>query len=53
MESVHLGLNPRFAGCSYFSGFILRFTGAILLVVDDFLVNSEAPMVRDFINFEI
>ena len=32
-------------GCLYFPGFILGFNGAMLLVVDDVPVDSEAPVV--------
>jgi hypothetical protein len=32
-------------GCSYFYEFILEFNGAILSVIDDVPIDSEAPAV--------
>jgi hypothetical protein len=39
----HLGRNEDW--CSYFSGFIPEFNGAVLLVVGDVPVDSKASMV--------
>ena len=45
VEPAHPGKSSTWHGCSHFSGFILGFNDAVLLVVGDVSVDSEAPVV--------
>jgi hypothetical protein len=51
VEPTHLDSSSRLHGCSHFSIFVLGFSGVMLSVAPDVLVDSVAPMVT--VNLEI
>jgi len=50
VEPAHPGKSSTWHGCSYFFGFIPWFNGAMLLVVGDVPIDSEAPVMISWIS---